>query len=287
MSVGSAPYSIRQAQPTLIDSPLYVEVRGPIQAPSVLFVHGICASTSYWTCRLGALQDHLQCVTLDLLGHGRSPKPVTGSYSLEEQADAVAPVLMHLAREQGGPVPIVAHSMGNFVALELRRRHPELVSKILGMGLPYFPSKEEAYASFLQMNPFAALPVRRPWWAGPLLNTARISRGKLGYSWFHKNYGLPRDCWEDGFAVTWESLSRSLHNLILGVDVRDLLASAGTAELEWWHGTRDQSAPYRYVTQLWEAHPEVPTTTIEGGNHNVWISHNDQMTNTFLDRLVP
>gem|GEM_PF-5308167 len=264
---------------------LHTDTRGPLGSPPVLLVHGICASTSYWNCRLGELEESYRCTAMDLLGHGKSPKPGDSEYSLTEQADAVEPILKRLAAQSDRPIPIIAHSMGNLVSLELRRRHPELIGPIFGMGMPYFPSRDHAYQAFMKLNPFATLPVKRPWYAGPIVNAARYSRGKVGFEWFNKNYGLPRDCWEDGFAVTWTSLSRTLHNLILDTDVDKLLEQAGSHDLEWFHGTHDQSAPYSYVQELWKRHPHVPTTAIQQGNHNVWIQKNADFTKLLAARM--
>ncbi|HYE79500.1 MAG TPA: alpha/beta fold hydrolase [bacterium] len=251
----------------------------------MLLVHGICASTRYWTERLGPLEKRFRCIVPDLLGHGRSPKPSRGAYDLAEQTDAVEAVIAPIAAQAEQPIPIICHSMGNLISLELRRRHPSWFGPILGLSIPAFPSPEVGAEVIGKLNPFAKWAVDQPWYAGPLLHASRVSRGKLGYGWFHKTYRLPRDCWEDGFCLTWPAITRTLKNLIFTTDVHALLQAAGTDRLAWWHGTHDQSAPFELAKRLAAMFPEIPFAAIDKGDHNIWIHHNAYFTGEFSMRL--
>lgn len=278
--------AVPQPSPPLPVLPrLVLEERGPADAPPVLLIHGICASARYWSERLGTLEQAWRCVMPDLLGHGRSPKPEHLTYDLASQADALEPVLAALVGQAGRPVPVIAHSMGNLVALELRRRHPDWLGPHWGMGVPYYPSREAGVRTLLELNPWSHLTIHRPWYASPLLHTARLSRGRLGYPWFHRQYGLPRDCWEDGFLVTWTSLVRTIHNLVLATDLPTLLREAAPHEFVWWHGSHDRSAPYEYIKPFWAAHPELETECIKGGTHNVWIFQHGYLLQELERRL--
>ena len=51
------------------------EIRGPADAPAVLFVHGILTCRAHWLPNLPAFQQRYRTVAIELLGHGRSPAP--------------------------------------------------------------------------------------------------------------------------------------------------------------------------------------------------------------------
>ena len=274
-----------QPELAIPDCPLFVTERGPHDAPAVLLLHGICASTRYWTERMELLARDYHCYIPDLLGHGRSPKPDDIAYNLEDQTNALAPLLRFIAASHERPIPLICHSMGNLAGLELKRRHPDQVGIHLATAIPYFPTIEDGHAMVRSLSPVAQLTISDPWWATHVMDLARTTQGKLGYEWFHWAYGLPRDCWEDGFAVTWRSLTGSLHNMILGTNLTELLEAAGTQGLEWWHGTADASVPYRHAMALHAHFPGIPLHVIPEGTHNPWVFQNRELQETFAARL--
>lgn len=98
----------------------WVEVPG--DGEPVLYLHGLGSSSlDTWAqtfSRLGRA-----AVVLDLMGHGLSERPHDFSYSLGDQADAIAGVL----RSFGRPLDVISHSLGGSIAVLLADRHPELV----------------------------------------------------------------------------------------------------------------------------------------------------------------
>jgi lipase len=107
--------------------------------PLVVAAHGITSSHQAWTLigpRLG--RDH-RLVAADLRGRGGS-RDLPGPYGMAAHAADLAAVV---GSQGGGPAVVVGHSMGGFVAVELVRRYPELVSRIVlvdgGPPLPLPP----------------------------------------------------------------------------------------------------------------------------------------------------
>ena len=109
-----------------------VEVRGgslrvgiwgtETEAP-VLAVHGITANHLAWQLVAEALPD-VRIVAPDLRGRGRS-SGLPGPYGMVQHADDLAQLIDQLGL---GPVPVVGHSMGGFVAVAVADRHPDLIS---------------------------------------------------------------------------------------------------------------------------------------------------------------
>jgi pimeloyl-ACP methyl ester carboxylesterase len=74
-------------------------------------------------------------IGLDLRGHGDSEKPAQG-YTIEEHARDVACAM----RARGlGPIPIVGHSFGAYVAAAVAANDPQLVSSLIFVDGGYPP----------------------------------------------------------------------------------------------------------------------------------------------------
>ena len=100
--------------------PLRVGIWGTEAGAPVLCVHGITANHLAWQLVAEALPD-LRIVAPDLRGRGRSSE-LPGLYGFDQHADDLADVI---GRLNLGPVPVVGHSMGGFVAVAAAHRHPE------------------------------------------------------------------------------------------------------------------------------------------------------------------
>jgi lipase len=95
-------------------------------APTVIAIHGITANAWSWDPVAHQLNGGIDLVAVDLRGRGRSweqPGPV----GLRRHADDVASVI----EQVGGPVVVVGHSMGTYVALLLAERHPALARSLV------------------------------------------------------------------------------------------------------------------------------------------------------------
>lgn len=102
-------------------------------APTILAVHGVTSSHLAWADLAEALPG-IRIVAPDLRGRGRS-NAITGAAGMAAHADDLAAVCAVLGL---GPVVVVAHSMGAFVAVTFAARHPDLVARLVLVdgGLP-------------------------------------------------------------------------------------------------------------------------------------------------------
>jgi len=102
------------------------------EGPPLLLLHGFDSSFLEFRRLAPLLAPHHQLLIPDLYGFGFSPRPVDGTYS-------PAGVLHHLeallqALEQRGidaPLGLIGASMGGSVAVELARRNPTRVERLL------------------------------------------------------------------------------------------------------------------------------------------------------------
>jgi pimeloyl-ACP methyl ester carboxylesterase len=102
--------------------------RWPGAGPVVLAAHGITANALSWA-RVGeALAGRVTLVAPDLRGRAGS-RDVPGPYGMAAHADDLVAILDHLG--VAGPVPLVGHSMGGFVAAVAGARHAARFSGVL------------------------------------------------------------------------------------------------------------------------------------------------------------
>ena len=95
--------------------------------PPLVFVHGAAADARSWNPQLAGLADEFTVVAWDEPGAGRSSDPPEG-FGLADYADCLAALIEALAL---GPAHVAGLSWGGTVALELYRRHRELVATLI------------------------------------------------------------------------------------------------------------------------------------------------------------
>jgi pimeloyl-ACP methyl ester carboxylesterase len=125
----------------------------------VVLIHGLGLDSHTWRHLIAPLSQHHRVVTLDLKGHGMSPKPDDDMYSLYDQARLVSRfIIEHDLRN----VTLIGHSYGGGVALAsavyLNRSHPNRVERLVLIdGIAY----EQSLPMFVRL---LATPI-----LGPLL----------------------------------------------------------------------------------------------------------------------
>lgn len=102
-------------------SNLYTEQAG--EGPPLVLVHGMCGDARVWADQVERLSDRFQCTTYDRRGHTRSLRTDVAE-TVELHAEDLAALITTLQLE---PVVVVGSSGGARIALDLIRRHPELV----------------------------------------------------------------------------------------------------------------------------------------------------------------
>ena len=121
------------------------------EGPTVLLIHGFPQDWYEWRHVMPRLARRFSVVAVDLRGVGGSAAPATG-YDAACMATDVAELVEGLAV---GPVHVVGHDVGGWVAYALARLRPELVRTLLVM---------ETLLPGIQ--PADAPPVEVPLWHG-------------------------------------------------------------------------------------------------------------------------
>jgi len=96
-------------------------------SPPIVLLHSLALDRSMWRRLLESLPTDRRVITMDMRGHGESPKGF--QFTIEDMADDVAETLLEIGHDRA---IIVGLSMGGCVAQAIAIRHPSIVS---GLGL--------------------------------------------------------------------------------------------------------------------------------------------------------
>jgi pimeloyl-ACP methyl ester carboxylesterase len=119
----------------------------------MLLLHGLGATGGVWRGLSAAYGG--PSLAPDLPGHGTAGW--TTIYSFAAHAEAALPLLDRF----DGPVPVLGHSMGGVVALELARLAPTRVSRVVALGVKVsWPPEDAARALAMAARPVATYDSR-------------------------------------------------------------------------------------------------------------------------------
>ena len=109
--------------------------------PVVLFIHGSASDASVWLNELSVVSAKgFYCLSVDLRGHGEtrvmSQPKAHMKIDIDSHIQDVRETLDHLDILDKRKVTIVTHSFGGLVAVDLTEQHPEMVDKLILIGLP-------------------------------------------------------------------------------------------------------------------------------------------------------
>ena len=119
---------------------LYLNImrKGRNPKATIILLHGLASTSELWKALYPNLPKDTTVIAVDLLGHGKSPKPSwLGAQTLTHQARALKRALQssgHLKH----PIFIVGHSMGSLIAAEFARLYPKKVDYIVLVSPPIY-----------------------------------------------------------------------------------------------------------------------------------------------------
>jgi pyruvate dehydrogenase E2 component (dihydrolipoamide acetyltransferase) len=105
-------------------------ITGPVNAPHLVFIHGLGGSLTTWSLNLPAFADTFRICALDLVGAGSSAKPTGIDYSVPELAAFLARFLDALGADWQH-VSIIGHSLGGAIALAFAGSYPRQVERLV------------------------------------------------------------------------------------------------------------------------------------------------------------
>jgi pimeloyl-ACP methyl ester carboxylesterase len=273
-------------------SAIHYRVRGPADAPAVVFCDGIGCDGYVWKYLEAELAATHRIVHFHYRGHGLTPAPRDPRrVDITDLADDLAAVLDAAVGDNAGAI-LAGHSMGVQVALEFYRRHKARVNGLIllcgsyGTPLRTFKGKR----TLEQVLPFVRFAVNRlPGIAQSLV--ARIVPTELAYqiaTRFEINGALIR---REDFFPYLEHMAK--------VDVRlflEMLAAAGrhTCKELLEHidvptliitGDRDGFTPAQLSDEMHRLIRDSELHVVQGGSHTAPIERPAEVTEKIADFL--
>jgi pimeloyl-ACP methyl ester carboxylesterase len=189
--------------------------------PSVLCLHGLFGSGAFWSPLARQLASGHRLAVPDLMGFGRSAKPVA-DYTIDFHLSWLAPLV-----EERHDWTVAGHSMGCALAIHLGRRWPKRVSRTILFSAPVYASPERRRDVFAQQALLSRVSTRSRT-AGRLICEAscllRPVVSRLA-PWIRPD--RPPEMVRDYFRHTWNAYDTSFRHLVVE---RDLLSDMATLD---------------------------------------------------------
>jgi pimeloyl-ACP methyl ester carboxylesterase len=122
--------------------PYKLHVKSSGHGPVIIMLHGIATSSASWSYLIPYLRHDFTCITIDLLGFGKSPKPDWYSYTPDEHIKNIHHTISKLKIK--GPYILVGHSMGSLLALHYARKHPQKIKHLFLLSPPVYLTRKDA-----------------------------------------------------------------------------------------------------------------------------------------------
>lgn len=116
---------------------LHVAHSGDASKPVILLLHGIAASGEDWRKVLPHLEPDYHCITIDLLGFGKSPKPQWLDYTMDDHMRSLYHTMNKL--RLGSTFLLIGHSLGSLLAARYARQHAPNIQRVLLLSPPVYP----------------------------------------------------------------------------------------------------------------------------------------------------
>jgi pimeloyl-ACP methyl ester carboxylesterase len=246
---------------------LAASVHGPMNAPPILFLHGVTLSRDSWDEIKDRLMDRCCVWTLDFRGHGHSDR--APNYDLSGYVSDAEIALAAIGR----PAIVVGHSLGACVAGILGQSNPN-VRAIFLEDPPWFLGRAEDWEASIFSKLFSILSLRLTRWQqqpAPLATYLEfLSNGRdlLG--------GQAKDHIKARHLLSHASAIQRLDTRCIGDDVLRSLLSSIPTDKPFLCPAKLIRGEKQFGAALWDAHvdslkvtnPRLQVEQYEQGGHH-------------------
>jgi pimeloyl-ACP methyl ester carboxylesterase len=245
----------------LPDGDMQVLERGPRDGAPIVLIHCFSCAIDWWDGMLPLLERRHRVIAVDLLGHGGSETPGSGS-TPQNQARVVSEALGRL-RVEGATV--VGHSLGGSVTVALAQEHPQLVDRAVIVDMP--PDNSYGDLGFIASLAFQPVLGEALWEIKPDFSV----RDGLAVA-FAPGFDVPDAFVEDVKRLTYTAYDDSPggNDDFLDEESLDQRLRASGKPLMVLMGAEEQIVddPQRALDQYKQATPAAETHLIAGAGHS-------------------
>jgi len=220
--------------------PLYVELdSGGKHKPAIILLHGIAATSKTWDSLIKEIDlKKYRVISIDLLGFGKSPKPINCGYTIEDHIKYIRKTIKKLKVDK--PYKIVGHSMGSIIAARYCRMYFKEIDKIYLLSLPLYFKEDELHTKISRKHTDLFLKIydfishKKKFTISSSQNLRKFLRI------------------DDGIEVndeTWDSFRLSLRNTIIKQNTYDDINNLDTP-IEIIYGALDQFMVQENIAKL-------------------------------------
>lgn len=128
---------------------LHISKQG-YRGPTLIFLHGIAADQTIWHDVTPSLMGEYQIIKIDLLGHGKSPKPTHLRYTAQDHARSIRWTLFW--HRFWGEKTFVGHSMGSLISTYLAAHYRHYVARLVLVAMPIYQPNDMAGEKSLRLE---------------------------------------------------------------------------------------------------------------------------------------
>lgn len=274
------------------DLNLVADATGPVDGPTILFLHGSGQTRQSWGSALAqATQRGYRAISLDLRGHGDSDWSPDGHYSLDRFAADIRHVITQLASTTAWAPIVVGASLGGIIGMMIAAAPPlhlgglvlvDITARVEISGanevIAFMDSAPDGFASLEEAAAAVAayLPHRpRPTNTNGLKRNLRLRNGRYYWHWDPAFMRMGRDA-SGKIKADQPNL---LENLARAIDIPTLLI----------RGSRSRIVSEAGAREFLEMVPHAEFVDIAGAHHMVAGDANDAFNAAvfgFIDRQV-
>lgn len=237
------------------------------------FLHGQGASSQYWIPFSDALATRYDTAIVDLLGFGKSPKPLSFAYTLSDHVRLLRATLF--TRFSRRPLRLVGQGMGSVVALGYAARYPDEVADLVLFDTPVLLSEE-------QRKRFPGADVGAAT-AEQLQDTITAVRARVSET-LDKDY--VSQIGGDAYELRAIPAMRSVDEVVGKQDIPGLLDRI-QVPVKFVYGDSDPAVVPQFIEALAAAYDNVTTVATKGSRGNLPITSPEMSLDQIDDQLKP
>lgn len=253
---------------------------GDANASAVILVHGFSTPKFVWNqVKPELVNAGFQVITFDHLGRGHSDRP-DGPYDSNLYRQELFDVITGL--DLNTPVSLVGYSMGGANVIDFAAEHPDLVKQLVLIAPAGYMGNSGSLGAL-------AKPVVGDWIATVFGKEYAVKSIRE-----EVNSGaapaemLPLFEQQASYRGYTNALLSTLRSYPMG-DLGDRYQLVGKTDIPvhaiW--GTADQVVPYCGLAEMAEDVPQLTSTTLDEGNHNITYARAQEVTQAILAALTP
>ncbi len=253
---------------------------GDEDAPAVILVHGFSTPKFVWNQVTPELvKAGFQVVTFDHLGRGYSDRP-QGPYNSNLYQQELLDVIQRLDLKT--PLSLVGYSMGGANVIDFAAEYPDKIKQLILIAPAGYMGNSGSLSAL-------AKPV-----VGDYIATVFGKEYAIKSIREEVNSGaapaemLPLFEQQASYQGYTHALLSTLRSYPMG-DLGDRYQLVGKTDIPvhaiW--GTADQVVPYCGLAEMAEDVPQLTSTTLDEGNHNITYARAEEVAQAILAALIP